>query len=172
MTDEFLIRLYVNERLSTVDISNVHGGSKSTIRRRLIKLGVLRTQKEAFQLALPKIAAKLKGRKRTFTESWRQNMKSAAVKRWEGKAKGISLKPNGYYEITIGKNKGRMLHSVIMEIHIGRRLKEDEVVHHKNEIKTDNRIENLEVMTLSEHCSLHAKANYHKRKINKKGQFI
>lgn len=32
----------------------------------------------------------------------------------------------------------------------------DEVIHHKNEDKSDNRIENLEKLTVKEHVSLHA----------------
>lgn len=42
-----------------------------------------------------------------------------------------------------------------MENHLGRLLEPDEVVHHINGDKFDNRIENLEVMTNSEHVSLH-----------------
>ncbi len=41
----------------------------------------------------------------------------------------------------------------MMEQFIGRILREDEVVHHKNGIKTDNRIENLEIMTRSDHAT-------------------
>lgn len=33
-------------------------------------------------------------------------------------------------------------------------------VHHKNEDKTDNRLENLELLTHSEHCALHAAAKF------------
>jgi hypothetical protein len=39
----------------------------------------------------------------------------------------------------------------------GRRLKPIEVVHHKNENPWDNRLENLEVMSMGEHLRLHAR---------------
>ena len=50
-----------------------------------------------------------------------------------------------------------MLHSVIVEQSIGRYLSPDEVVHHKNHIRNDNRIENLELMNKHKHFSMHAK---------------
>ncbi|MBP3573851.1 MAG: HNH endonuclease [Prevotella sp.] len=46
-------------------------------------------------------------------------------------------------------------HRYIMEQHIGRKLSRYEVVHHKNGNKRDNRIENLEIMNLSEHTRSH-----------------
>lgn len=49
------------------------------------------------------------------------------------------------------------LHRVLVENNIERILKKNEVIHHKNENKNDNRIENLELLTRSTHSKLHKK---------------
>lgn len=55
------------------------------------------------------------------------------------------------------KNGYVLLHRVVVENHLGRVLSDDEVVHHKDRNKFNNNIENLEVLTNSEHAKLHAK---------------
>ena len=57
-----------------------------------------------------------------------------------------------------------MEHILIMEQHIGRHLKDDEVVHHKNKVRNDNRIENLELMTFKEHAKFHLKERHELKK--------
>jgi len=62
---------------------------------------------------------------------------------------------------------GKYLHRLVMEEYLGRRLSMHEHVHHLNGDVTDNRPENMEILTNSEHRKLHAV----QQKRNKKGQF-
>lgn len=76
---------------------------------------------------------------------------------WRG---GKTKHGEGYYLITIdsfekGKRKRVLEHRFVMENHLGRKLGLNEVVHHKNGIRTDNRIENLEILEPSSHMSVH-----------------
>ncbi len=167
-----LAGLYVGSSMSLTDISREHGISVSTARFRLHRVAMLRTRAQGMRIAAD--AGKYSNRAGvsvTFTEEWRRKLSMSALKRGEANAKGFSLKPNGYIEITRGPHKGRMQHVVVMEELIGRSLLPDECVHHIDENRANNSPENLQLMTRSEHASLHAKqqATYRKRKKN--GQF-
>lgn len=71
---------------------------------------------------------------------------------WRG---GEYVNKNGYRMISTGGGKYESEHRIEMEKHVGRKLKKEEIVHHINGDRLNNRIENLEIMTLGEHSRLH-----------------
>lgn len=59
------------------------------------------------------------------------------------------------YVIVTHQGKDVEEHRVIMEKHLGRPLLPTEIVHHKNRVKTDNTISNLEIHTRGSHRATH-----------------
>jgi IS30 family transposase len=57
-----------------------------------------------------------------------------------------------------------MEHDLVMSALIGRWLHPDECVHHINEVKTDNRKENLQLMTNSEHMRYHSSKRWEEKR--------
>lgn len=72
--------------------------------------------------------------------------------------RGWHFHSQGYITV-MRRNNRKLEHRMVMERHLGRVLSPREVIHHVNGHKTDNRIDNLEVMSQSEHMRLHWEEN-------------
>lgn len=78
-----------------------------------------------------------------------------------------SSREDGY--VRVSRNGKRVyLHRWTMEQHLGRPLRTDEHVHHRDGDPENNALINLQLTTNREHLRMH----YHERTINTKGQFV
>lgn len=81
----------------------------------------------------------------------------------KGTGKGWKDK-RGYRWIYVeenGRRRAKREHRHIMELHIGRKLNPEELVHHKNGVTDDNRIENLEITSWDIHTADHSHGRRH-----------
>lgn len=76
-------------------------------------------------------------------EKIRQGKLGSKNPNWKG---GRYHTANGYIYVSSASGGNKIFeHRLVMERHLGRRLQEWETVHHKNGVRDDNRIENLEL---------------------------
>ena len=69
---------------------------------------------------------------------------------------GRFVRSDGY--VAVRRGDGFILeHRAIMEAHLGRSLETWEHVHHRNGVKSDNRLDNLEVLSVANHAKIHHK---------------
>lgn len=78
---------------------------------------------------------------------------SSACRRRDG---GLHFNRKAGRWFVICRDQSKYLYSrAVMSGHVGRLLDVDEQVHHRNEDRTDDRLENLQIVTPSEHGRIH-----------------
>lgn len=126
--------------------------------------------KKHFTLTNSRASDKIKKKDHGFCSKkcldyWRKTETSKRVLNWVKKNggsrlnNGSGLTTDGYIWIrVIGNgyhNNQIKLHRYLMEIKVGRKLQFNEIVHHINGDKLDNNIDNLQLVTRSEHNKIH-----------------
>lgn len=140
---KWLREQYVGKKKSIRDIAKEAGCTVGAAHSAIRFLGLeLRKASEALGLKYPQ------GRFGELASNWRGGRR-------------LANKRQGYYYVYSPTHphcttSGYVMeHILVAEKKIGRYLKRGEVVHHVNHIKSDNRPENLLVMTRSEHVHHH-----------------
>jgi intein/homing endonuclease len=117
--------------------------------------------------------AKFKGYcKSCMYKELRFNLNQFSHKRTKGNDGYIYLTGSDYHSHPRYSSSGLLEHIYIMEKYLGRYINITEEIHHINGIRDDNRLENLQLCTKSEHKKIHKTENHFKNFIHHSGSEV
>lgn len=180
IADEELSSLYWDNGLSGKDIAKMFNCSPAAVSMRMKASGIKTRHASAYPpTSAQKEAWKANGKKLcTYPKS--KIAASENGKKNKGRRKRLDYefgghekkRSDGYVKVYVPDHPNCtsdgyvMKHILVIERTIGRYLTDNECVHHINHIRDDNRIENLKLMTISEHMSMHMKEKHANRRAN------
>jgi len=158
--------------LSAKRVADRIGVSKKTVLRVLDRLGV---QRRTLRKVTPEVEAQIvELASQGFPVRWAEaelGLEATVLREYAAKNgvkfvdpvhRGFITTWNGYRMVQMPEHPGAdskgyvREHVAVVEKHLGRFMLAHEVVHHKDGNKTNNALENLEVMTRGEHARHHA----------------
>jgi transposase len=167
--DREALRAAYNELKSMAKVAKHFGVSKKLIMNNMNKHGLQRNPQRK-PLNVSELARLFRGGTTIKTLAQKYSVSEATIKnrlrergiQTDTFHKGYKVKDSGYIQVLLpnhpraDKSGYVPEHTLVMENHIGRYLKKNEVVHHINGVKGDNRIENLRLMTDFQHKCMHS----------------
>jgi len=153
---------------SLLKLANHYGVSKRLILNYMKKFGIERNQREVVSLGTIKILAQaglsskeigiILNRNANHIVGIAQENGFTIIDKYHP---GFITTHGGYVSVYMPSHPDRdskgyvRKHRLVMANYLGRYLFDGEIVHHINGDRTDNRIENLSIMTVPEHVRLH-----------------
>jgi len=181
---EWLYKKYTIEKLSAVEIARICEISPFPVYKCLRKYNIpIRSFSEATNISHRKYPISKETRKKLRIASMgkhpsietriKQSYIQMKIRGGNGKRikKGyiyVFIRPDNRFYPMISKRRSCNFiaeHRLIMAKHLGRCLESWEIVHHKNGIKDDNRIENLELANYKEHNSFNNEIKFMEKEI-------
>lgn len=140
LTKEHLSDLYLTQNKSLREIATLYQSNAKTISRYLKRFSI-----KARPFSTKGLQTRLGA---VLSEETKRKIGKA---HWRG---GSYLDKNGYRLIMVD-GKYEFEHRVVAAKFLGRPLKSEEIIHHVNHDRLDNRVENLSIVTRSEHMLIH-----------------